>query len=502
LIRLVVIGTLSGLPAWANPQELAEPPAPGYAAFRAGRFADAAREFQQVVARNPADSAAHAGLVRALLKQDRLADAERAAARACTGAPADAQLLVACGDVSYRQGAFAAADRWYSTAVAVDPTCARGWWSLARLDLIERRNRSARLHLQRAYDLDPTDPNIALDWAFARPTRTERAAAAERHLALAVNEPPSSLADIQARIEVLKALGDADTFVVSEPRRAYRIDLREATAPDGRVLFYSLSALVNGEKVRLRLDTGLSGVLLTRKAAERSRAARLATGVPVRGVGNDAGRTGFIAIADTLKVAGLELRRCELRVDDGHAFDGTDGLIGTDVFSRFLVRLSFSDAVMELRPPDEGGPSIAEDFWEVERTVTPGFTPVHVLGHLLVADARLAGARDLLLIVDSGATAPVLSLAAARRVTTVHATNADVRGAAGRVRNPRVTGPVTLRVAGLEHPGSFVAVDLDEQNRRAGTEIGGVLGLDALRHFTLTIDYTNGLVRFDRVRAR
>jgi tetratricopeptide (TPR) repeat protein len=505
-ICLLLLASSASVPLRANPRQ--DPGGSslsrGHAAFRAGRFADAAREYQRTLESDPGNGAAHTGLVRALLKQDRVAEAARAAERACADAPDEASLLVACGDVCFRQGNFARAEQMYAAAVAANPDCARGHWGLGRVDLIERRNRSARQQFVRAYELDPDDPNIVLDWAFTRPSRKECVAAAERSLTLAANanEDVRTLIGIRARIAILKALGERDTFVVADPRRAYRLELREALGPEGPLHAYRLFALVNGQKLRLTLDTGTSGIYLNRKAAERSHLVRLADGVPVRGVGDEGTRNSFVAIADTLQVGNLEMRHCEIKVDSGHALDDTDGLIGTDVFSHFLVRLNFPGRVMELLPPGAGEKSIAEDFWGVERQIRPGFTPVHVFGHLLLADTRINNVPGFLLIVDSGAPTHVLSTTAANRITGLHVTNAIVRGVSGLVRETLATGRVMLTFGNLATPGKFLAVNLDEQNRRQGTEIGGVIGLDALRQFDLTIDYTNGLVRLDHEGAR
>ncbi len=77
-----------------------------------------------------------------------------------------------------------------------------------------------------------------------------------------------------------------------------------------------------------------------------------------------------------------------------------------------------------------------------------------------------------------------------------------MRGVSGLARETLTTGRVMLTVGNLVARGKFLAVNLDEQNKRQGTEIGGVIGLDALRHFDVTIDYTNGLLRLDHEGRR
>ncbi len=468
------------------------------AALQAGRFADAAREYGLLVDSDPSNGAAHVGLVSALLRLNRIAEAARAVARGCACRPNDASLLVASGDVSFRQGDFAGAAERYAAAIAVAPTTARAHWGLGRIDLAERRNRSAARHFVTAYRLAPHDPDILLDWASTLATRQERLAAAERYLALAADRDPQLLAGIRARIATLKALGERRTFVVVDARRAYRLPLGEALTPDEGLRGYRLFVLVNGERLRLIVDTGASGIRLNRKAADRCRLVPLAGGVPAKGIGDEGPRASELAIAETLRAGSLEMHDCEVEVDSGQAFEDADGVIGTDVFSRFLVKLDFPGQTLELLPPEAGEPSIAEDFWHVERRMRPGFTPVHVFGHLLLADARVNDVPGFLFVVDSGAPIHLMSTAAASRVTRLHVSDAVVRGVSGNVRETLTTGRVALAVGDLTQLGAMPAVNLDDQNSRAGTEISGVIGLDVLRQFEVTIDYTNGLVRLER----
>ncbi len=507
LFALLLLASPASVSILANPGQApgASSMSRGQAAFRAGRFGDAAREYERTLADDPTNRAARTGLVRALLKGDRIADAARAAERACGDAPGEAPLLAACADVWFRKGDFARAEQMYATAVAADPACARGYWGLGRVDLIERRNRSASSHFATAYGLDPLDPDVVLDWAFARPGRRERIEALERYLAVAsaANEDLGTLAGVWGRLAVLKAMNERETFVVADPRRGYRLALHEAWTPEGPLPAYRLFALLNGEQLRLTLDTGTSGIYLNRDAAKRAHLDRIADGVPVRGVGDEGARATFMALADRLKVGDLEMRQCPIKVDSGQVLEDADGVIGTDVFSRFLVRLNFPDRAMELLPPAAGDASVADDFWSVERQTRPGFTPVHVLRHLLLADGQINDVPGVLLVIDSGAPTPILSTTAAARIPGLHLAGAIVRGISGRVRETLTTGRVRLAFAGLfATPGRFPAVNLEEQNRQAGTEIGGMIGLDVLRQFDLTIDYTNGLVRFDRQRSR
>jgi hypothetical protein len=61
------------------------------------------------------------------------------------------------------------------------------------------------------------------------------------------------------------------------------------------------------------------------------------------------------------------------------------------------------------------------------------------------------------------------------------------------------TGDLFLQFGGFRQKNlGMTAFNMWEQSRRVGTEISGFLGLPVLDLFTLTIDYRDGLVNFDR----
>ncbi len=82
-----------------------------------------------------------------------------------------------------------------------------------------------------------------------------------------------------------------------------------------------------------------------------------------------------------------------------------------------------------------------------------------------------------------------------------HDDKTTIRGLSGKVGDVYQTGNVVLEFAGFaqKSPG-MTAIDTWELSHRLGTEISGFLGLPVLDLFTLTIDYRDGLVKFERRR--
>ena len=119
--------------------------------------------------------------------------------------------------------------------------------------------------------------------------------------------------------------------------------VRAVTGDPNHIRGYGLEVGVNDRKSQLLLDTGASGIVINRPLAEKSGVTRLSD-TRLGGMGDRGGEKGYIGLAKTvktLKIGELEFRDCEVRVLDRRSVVGEDGLIGSDVFSSFLVDLDF-----------------------------------------------------------------------------------------------------------------------------------------------------------------
>lgn len=493
---------LSIAPLLAAPQTPSTSLAAADAAFQEGRFDEAAAGYRAAIKADRQNGKAHAGLVRTCLKQHKVAEAASAAKEGLLAVPRSAPLRSAYGDVCFRQGDLYAAQTEFVEALNVDPKCARAHFGLARLYLAERRNRSAKERIVKAHELDPDDPEILLEWAYTLPDRPSQLAALKEYLRRATNEDPEDLANIRTSIAATTALGTGDVREITDPRRAYKMDLRETLEPRGPVQAYWLPVMVNGVKLRLELDSGADGIILNRKAAEKCHLKQLSSGARVGGVGDEGRRDVSIMLADTVRVADLEIRHQHVAVFSAQVLTDHDGLIGSNVFSHFLVHLDFPERKLELTPPEAGRKSIFEDFWGVEREMRPDFTPVHVFGHLLLADTMIDNVPGFLMAIDSGAYVHLLSTPSVKKLSSLHTADVQLTGISGRASETTYTGrQITLAFARLAQKGQFLSTDLTSQNNRLGVEMSGFIGLDALRLLDVTIDYTNGLVRMEYRRT-
>ena len=68
------------------------------------------------------------------------------------------------------------------------------------------------------------------------------------------------------------------------------------------------------------------------------------------GVGDQGHKSSYVAYVDDIKIGSLEFQDCAVKVIDQTNIVDSDGLIGMDVFSRFLVTLDYPLRKLVLGP--------------------------------------------------------------------------------------------------------------------------------------------------------
>lgn len=192
-----------------------------------------------------------------------------------------------------------------------------------------------------------------------------------------------------------------------------------------------------------------------------------------------------------------------------------DGLIGMDVFSRWLVTLNYVDAQLHLDPlpqrPERPAAASAEQRNSLEDAGEEG-TPkdqyvapemkdwgrIYRIGHqiLLPALFKKEGSSTHYVIMDTGADLTSLSSAMAKEAGKLHGSPMQFVGLSGKVNRVYETDQATLIVANLVLPSSgYYAYDLTGISHNCGFEISGLLGLPTLQRLTITIDYRDNLLK-------
>lgn len=459
---------------------------------------------------------AYVGLVHVYLRQKKPSEAYAAAAKAIELAPSLDAAHVALGEACFRQGKLSDAEKEFADLVKAKTKEPRAYLGLWRVYTAASYFKHAKVMIDRAYSLDPKDPDIRRAWARTL-TREERIKDLKAYLSSDAGEDAEEREGLERSLAVLED-------EAGRPMRPCRLatelgsmetNLEPLLIDPTHIRGYGLRVNLNGASSKLLLDTGASGILVNRKIAEKAGIQRVLEH-RVRGIGDKGPASGYIGYADSIKIGDLEFKDCHVKVIDKNPI-GEDGLIGADVFSGFLVDIDFPNSKFRLSPlpprPDESATLVAlesrstGDRQFYDPYVAPemkSFTPVFRFGHYLLIHTRLNDLTPKLFLIDTGAFSNTISPAAAREVTKVSSdSNLKVRGLSGSVKNVFRADELTLQFGRLKQKNlDIVAFDTKAMSDAAGTEVSGFLGFAMLRMLRIRIDYRDGLVDFEYDRNR
>jgi len=439
-------------------------------------------------------------LARKALVNEGVATAWKLSQKAVAAAPQSAAAHELSGEVLFRRGEFASAESEFKLASKLDPNLASAWWGLARIAECTSMNKTAAKYLERAHSIDPKDPRIFHDWAMRLPGQ-EHIAALEKYAAMVdPSRDEKELEDLRQHIQFDKALHGRSLMVLASPYEKTEIPLVNLINGATHTAYYGLEINLGSAKLRLVLDTGASGILIPSWAAARAGVAQLA-GASFGGFGdNPKPSAGYRGIVDRVRIGNVEFRDALIGVSNQNSIGTADGLIGTNVFSQFLVTMDFTAGKLRLEPLPgyHAGDNELHDRMALPQF--EHFAQVFRFGHLLLLPTRVSDSREVLFVLDTGADRTLLSYGMAGEVSKVNRDDQmHLQGISGKVVDLYKTGNLFLQFAGFRQksPG-MTAVDMWPQSRNIGTEVSGFLGLPVLSLFTLTIDYRDGLVNFDR----
>jgi len=490
--------------------------------------------YRQKIAQQPKDPELTGGLVRTLLAEEKVDQAESTVKAALAAAPQSVELLTALAEVQYRQGVPWDEERTLAAAEKTNLCYARLHLVFAQYYQFNSYYATALAKIKLAHQLDPYDPDIRRSWM---PTLPLKQRIEELKAYLATNDT-----DVDARRHAQRQL------VLLEDRQENRskschlassvaatdIPFTAIMADANTIRGWGLEVFFNDHKSRLQVDTGASGLYISRPVAERA-GLKPITRSEASGIGNKGGQSGYIAYADSIKIGGLEFKDCLVEVSDRRNVVDTEGLIGMDVFSNFLVALDFPwhKLTLEPLPPYPGTTAVppmlntheespsdesdaaatstkdAEDTKAApaprgphDRYIAPqmkNWTSVYRVGHNMIVPTALNNKRMRLFIIDTGAFRTSISPSAAREVTSVHSDpRGTVHGISGSVANVYTGDRIVFRFAHLQQEkDNVLSFDTSQISKGTGTEISGFIGFDLLGLLVVKIDYRDGLMSFE-----
>ncbi|HZW94781.1 MAG TPA: aspartyl protease family protein [Candidatus Eremiobacteraceae bacterium] len=514
--------------------------------YRAGKFADAETNYEALLKNDstlvPAEVLlAQVGLVRAMLRQQKIDEALDAANAALAQQPNAAALLAAKGDVQFRRGEMPDAEVCYLTAKKLDPKDVHAYLGLARLYSSYSLYRKAYDLLQSAHEVAPDDIEVQRAWLRMLP-RKERLTALEAYLAGPHPDDEEETKWMTEYFGFLKATADKPVHacrLVSKVEQT-KTKLEPAYGQDIQHLRgIRLDAELNDHSVRLLLDTGAGGIMVNRKLAEKSGLTPISA-VHYGGIGDKGLQSGYTAVADHIRIGELEFQDCVISVSDKGSVADQEGLIGADVFGAYLVDIDLPGMQLKLsplpkRPEDAVAPTSLNSEGEEQanaeqkedsekegtskdqnsppptrkqarhlpkdRYIAPemaDWTKVFRFGHSILVPTSVNNSKAMLFGLDTGAFSNLLSVRAGRQVSKVSSEDRlQVHGVNGAVTKVYSSDKATLRFAHFEQSNlGIITLDLSTISRHTGTEVSGFLGFAMLRQLEIELDYRDGLVDF------
>ena len=128
--------------------------------YRAGKFVEAETSYQAILKSNSKLVPAQVGLVRAMLRQQKIDEAFDAVTTALATRPDSAMLLAAKGDVQFRRAEMPDAELSYLAAKKLDPNKVHAYLGLAKLYRCYSLYRKAYDLLQSAHEIAPDDIEV------------------------------------------------------------------------------------------------------------------------------------------------------------------------------------------------------------------------------------------------------------------------------------------------------------------------------------------------------
>jgi predicted aspartyl protease len=507
------------------------------ALYRRGKLTAAIEKYQQVLRTTPASPDAYAGLTRTYLKQGNVSLASETAAKGLTLSDSP-HLRVALAEVYFRQGKILEAEQEWVRIINSGNLEARAYLGVSRIRNAISMYKQGKLMIDKAHELDPTDPDIENSWIATLPL-SERVQHLQSYLANTDSDSAEDRAGTQRYLDYLKALAN------QRGRRCRLVsNVTSTETPLVRLLLdpthlrgYGLTVNVNGHKSNLMLDTGASGILIDRGTADKAGITKLSE-TRIGGIGDKGDKSGYVGLANSIKIGELEFQNCPVEVLEKRSVVGEAGLIGADVFKDFLVNLDFPREKLRLsalpkRPGDdsssagtvalhseEDSVASADDADTAQATnaekqpapaassrfhdlyIAPemkSYTRVYRFGHLLLIPTRVGNAPIKFFLLDTGALTNHITPAAAREITKVRGdSDTIVTGISGAVNKVYSADKAILQFGHLRQENQdLIAFDLTSVSESAGTEISGTLGFTLLRLLNIKIDYRDGLVDFE-----
>src|SRR6202046_323791 len=495
-----------------SPKPLSAPLAEALHLYRTGKFDDAVAAYNAIISSGGSDVVlAYTGLARVYLKQNKPHDAFDAASKAVALTPGKTPAITAMGEVYFRQGKMVQAEKSFLTPLQVCDVDPRSYLGLAKIYRATSNYKRAANAGAQAYKIDPADPDVQRAY-MSTLNRSELIQFLRDYLGRDTNDDADERKSFEHELAVLEFESDVPGRICRTTSKLTATDTRLEALLNGpdRIRGYGLTVKVNGASAKLRLDTGASGILIDRKIADKAGEKKIVE-QDSKGIGDKGAAAGYVGFADTLQIGDLQFSNCPVRVINQNSIVDEDGLIGTNVFSSYLVDIDFPNSKLKLTQlppyPDEAPAEAALESRPApgahlhDRFIAPemkDYTPIFRFSHALLIPTKVNDSAPMLFLIDTGAFDNSMTPDAAEQVTKIsRSDNMKVKGISGEVKDVYLADKASLQFARFKDDRqNLVTFSMDGPSKSWGTEVSGILGFRMLRLLDMKIDYRDGLVDF------
>jgi aspartyl protease/tetratricopeptide repeat protein len=416
-----------------------------------------------------------------LLLRDEIQQAENQLAKL----PATANNTAFRGEIEFRKGHFEQAEAFYKEALKMDSKTARAHFGLGKLAMGKAKAKPAIEEFRRAVELDPKEPLYHLSFSEALGIDKkygEQRKQLEEYLRLNPKDE-DRVTEAKAALETLKAFGTEEVGAVEAPQSPAPIHFRKSL----NLIF--TTAMVNGKgPYQFAIDTGATQTVVSEKLAKEAGLETI-TSTVVFGIGGTGKVDTKLYKMKTFAVGDIRVKNSPVGTfNDPLISQIADGILGTSMFSDFIVNIDYPSSQMVLTRKSTPAPAGTEVL------------PVWFFSNLLLVPVEANGKRGNF-IIDTGAVTTVLSHSTAAQLGVDEKTPgakvdmgiAGVGGFEGVVlKVPNVTFKTRQNTEVFPQ---VVAIDLKEISKTIGTEVAGILGYDFFSDYKVTLDYNTTEMR-------
>jgi tetratricopeptide (TPR) repeat protein len=271
-------------------------------AYLAADYEHSADLYRKALEGQPNDPRLIAGLSRALERQQKSEEAVKVITDALAAHP-DPALLETKAEAEFHDGRPWDAEKTAQEAGKGNLCNPRMHLLLARINNLNSNYAAGRAQLLMAHQLDPTDPEIRTMWISTLSAK-EEAAELEKLLSEPAGFDAEERRAMEQNLEHLKK-------ALAEPLKPCRLvsDTRETEIAFSRLMrdathirAFGLNVKFNQRSANLEIDTGASGLVVSRSIAEHA-GIKPFSEMDVRGIGDKKINSGYRGYADSIQIS-------------------------------------------------------------------------------------------------------------------------------------------------------------------------------------------------------